>query len=89
VTLGAPAAGVGPAAGPAAPTGCSAGGLVLLVLGGVGFLLLARRHPVLAMMMLASMGRRGGFGRGGFGGGGGIGGFGGGGFGGGGAGRGY
>ncbi|HSK03164.1 MAG TPA: TPM domain-containing protein [Kofleriaceae bacterium] len=90
VTLGAPAASAGSAAEPAARTGCSAGSVVLLVLAGAGFLLLARRHPVLAMMMLASMSRgRGGFGRGGFGGGGGIGGFGGGGFGGGGAGRGY
>ncbi len=92
VTLGAPAAGAGSAAEPAARTGCGAGSLVLLVLGVAGFFLLARRHPLLAAVMLASLGRgRGGlgFGRGGFGGGGGIGGFGGGGFGGGGAGRGY
>jgi uncharacterized protein len=90
VTLGAPAVGTGPAAEPAARTGCGAGSLVLLVLGIAGFLLLARRHPVLAMIVFATMNRgRGGFGHGGFGGGGGFGGFGGGWFGGGGAGRGY
>ncbi len=85
VELGAPAAGAGSAAEPAGGGGCSAGSIVLLVLAAVIFLGIARRHPVLATMMLASIGR----GRGGFGGGGGISGFGGGGFGGGGAGRGY
>jgi uncharacterized protein len=71
--------------------GCSTGSIALLVLGIIGFALLARRHPALALLMFSSLGRGRGFGggRGGFGGGGGIGGFGGGGFGGGGAGRGY
>lgn len=60
-------------------------GIVLLVIVAVAFGLLAWRHPFLAMLLFASMGRaRGG---GGFGGGMGAGGFGGGGFGGGGAGR--
>jgi uncharacterized protein len=63
------------------------GGIVFVILAFVVFALLARRHPMLAMFLLAS-GRGRHFG-GGFGGGFGRGGFGGGGFGGGGAGRGF
>jgi uncharacterized protein len=78
-----------PAGAPPPRTGWGLGGAALLGLAAIAFLFLARRHPALALMLFASLGRRGSSGRGGFGGGGGIGGFGGGGFGGGGAGRGY
>ena len=64
-------------------------GLVMIIVGIIVFGLLARRHPMLALLMLSGMGRRGGGLGGGFGGGFGGGGFGGGGFGGGGAGRGF
>jgi uncharacterized protein len=79
----------GPAPSPPDRTGCGLGGAALLGLAAIAFLVLSRRHPALALMLFASLGRRRGSGHGGFGGGAGIGGFGGGGFGGGGAGRGY
>jgi uncharacterized protein len=71
----------------AAPPTAGPGSILFAILALFAFALLARRHPLLALMLLAG-GRRS-FGGGGFGGGFGGGGFGGGGFGGGGAGRGF